>query len=441
MKRILWGLTAVLAGLCLADPVQANNCLSFDGVNDHVNCTNDSSLNMTGPVTVEAWVCLNTGGTYQSIAAKMVHEADREGYCLAIDDANRVWFGLGQNWDDWSSVTSADALTPGAWYHVAGTYDGDTMRVYINGALRGSAGYADGIQDSGTPLLIGSRESDWYLAGKIDLVRVWNVARSTEEIQTNMGLVITPGTAGLMAQYAFNEGVAGEANPSILTLDDSSGNYPAKGTSRVDGLLSGFDLAGSTSNWVVSAAPEAVEMNSFTAVGLPGKVTLNWITSSESNSANWLIERSNTTVGGYAQIGRLPASGNNANGARYSYTDATAGSGQIYFYRIAEQEQNGKLTYYGPVQASAVITASAAVRVISAWPNPFRSSIMLQCSAHSGIRVYDLTGRLVRRLDTSSGAVVWDGRNDGGLRLGPGVYFIRVNDAMGTVTRKVTKIQ
>jgi hypothetical protein len=314
--------------------------------------------------------------------------------------------------------------------------------MYYNGVLKlTQAVGAVSLDAAAIPLYIGSYSGgSMMFNGNMDRLRIWNTARTQEQIVAGMNSVIDPGTTGLMAQYTFNQGVAGGDNTGVTTLYDSSEVESGK-SSPIDGTLNGFALTGSSSNWVVSAAPAAVEMVDFTAAGQPGQVCLAWSTASESNSANWLVERSTTAGSGYAQIGRLPASGNNTNGARYSYTDETVRSGQTYYYRIAEQEQNGKLTYYGPVQAMAGTTATVPVKELSAWPNPFRAGLRLQCAAQSQVQVYDLTGRLVRTLKTTNGAVIWDGHNDSGLRLGPGVYFVRAIAPGGTVTRKVTKIQ
>ena len=83
-------------------------------------------------------------------------------------------------------------------------------------------------------------------------------------------------------------------------------------------------------------------------------------------------------------------------------------------------------------------------------PNPFRLSIDICYSlAHSGLlnlKVYDVSGRPVKTLSSgikASGyyAVTWDGRDDLGRAVAPGVYFIRIQAGNHTATRKLIRVR
>ena len=79
------------------------------------------------------------------------------------------------------------ALTANTWAHLAATYDGATMRLYVNGVQVASRAQAGAIATSTNPLQIGGDSIyGQYFAGMIDEVRVYNRALSVTEIQTDM---------------------------------------------------------------------------------------------------------------------------------------------------------------------------------------------------------------------------------------------------------------
>jgi len=80
---------------------------------------------------------------------------------------------------------------------------------------------------------------------------------------------------------------------------------------------------------------------------------------------------------------------------------------------------------------------------LAAFPSPFRSSTtisyLLPKPGPASISVVDATGRVVRALNAPRGAssLAWDGRDDAGRALSPGVYFVRLSTASGTMNAKV----
>ena len=90
------------------------------------------------------------------------------------------------------------ALTANSWAHLAATYDGTTMRVYVTGAQVASRAQTGNIATSTDPLQIGGDSAfGQYFAGTIDEVRIYNRALSPTEIQSDMNTpvgVSTPPT-------------------------------------------------------------------------------------------------------------------------------------------------------------------------------------------------------------------------------------------------------
>ncbi len=79
---------------------------------------------------------------------------------------------------------------------------------------------------------------------------------------------------------------------------------------------------------------------------------------------------------------------------------------------------------------------------LGASPNPFRESVRIQWAAPAAlaaeVTVHDVTGRRVRTLSGASG-LTWDGRDERGVAVGPGQYFVRVRDESGVRTGRVVR--
>jgi hypothetical protein len=87
--------------------------------------------------------------------------------------------------------TGPSVLPLNAWTHLAATYDGTTLRLYVNGALATSTSVGGAIPVSTGVLRIGGNSiwSEWF-KGLIDEVRVYNRALSQSEIQADMANAI-----------------------------------------------------------------------------------------------------------------------------------------------------------------------------------------------------------------------------------------------------------
>jgi len=105
----------------------------------------------------------------------------------------------------------------GVWSHIAGTYDGSRMRLYVNGELVGetTARYTPSTNFVIGTDAFGFRRS--YVRGSIDEARVWNRELTQEEIQSRMNDVLTGTEDGLVLYWPMDEGTG----PTVF---DGSGN-------------------------------------------------------------------------------------------------------------------------------------------------------------------------------------------------------------------------
>jgi glucose/arabinose dehydrogenase/PKD repeat protein len=160
--------------------------LSFDGVNDSVSIADANDLDLTTAMTVEAWVRpAALGNVWRTVALK--ENAGAMTYALyASTDTGRP---TGQaNVGGERDARAATALPAATWSHLAVTYDGTTVRLYVNGTQAATRAAGGPMAVSTRPLKLGGNAvwGEWY-AGLIDDLRVYNRVLGASEIQGDMG--------------------------------------------------------------------------------------------------------------------------------------------------------------------------------------------------------------------------------------------------------------
>ncbi len=233
-KSLTLLLSFLLNGYLYAQPCITNtNSLSFNSAS--VNFISDFNLAPDSAITVEAWVRA-TAWAFNvfdgTILCKHSWSNGEQGYVLRAGNNGQVdftvcgkdAFGTSISWI--SAISATGVLTLNTWYHVAGTYDGDSVRVFVNGVQVGVNALPDGmIAGTAYPIRIG-RLSDQlqsqtrYWTGQIDEVRVWERALDTAEINAKrMHHLDASLETGLVGYWRFNEG-----SGANITDQTSSGN-------------------------------------------------------------------------------------------------------------------------------------------------------------------------------------------------------------------------
>ncbi len=160
-----------------------NAALEFDGVDDHVKVADDNALDLTDAVTLMAWFSPSA-----ALAGRRMMVKNNSIFVIFdFGNANSVDFLVKPNNLFAQSKTTDWKI--GEWYHFAGTFDGKTLRVYINGKLDGEAPNNTPIAPSDLELWIGGddngRPTDWF-PGKIDEVRLYKKVLTEADIQRVM---------------------------------------------------------------------------------------------------------------------------------------------------------------------------------------------------------------------------------------------------------------
>lgn len=226
-------------------PAQA---LHFDGSNDYVAIPHSSTLALTDQATWECWVNLN----YKQYVG-LFNKNDwynTNGYYINIFDGilyytQATGSGITQTWMN-------DPFPFNAWTHVAITKNGAAVNIFINGVPVPTTGdsHANSIIPTTAQLELGKQLEIQYINGIMDEVRIWNRVLCQPEIQSTMNCEIPANSAGLVANYHFNQGLNLSDNTGVNTLTDASGFNNT-------GSLTNFALSGANSNWVLPGAVTA----------------------------------------------------------------------------------------------------------------------------------------------------------------------------------------
>ena len=240
------GNTGTISGATWCEGVNGS-ALSFDGVDDYVDCGNSASLNITTSFTIEAWVKRASLGSMYIVAKD--RNPEPSGYGMYFNDNNKiVLFFADTFWRD--TATSTSFTNTGVWYHIVGTHTSGSQKIYVNGieqTLGVGGAYTVDPRISGNNLRIGAHSNPWqYFNGTIDEIRIYNRTLNAEEIRAHYvefvgGLPLTvdityPNAGQTVFGYVNITGTAYDANGNLsavyVKIDNGS-----------------WQLANGTTNW------------------------------------------------------------------------------------------------------------------------------------------------------------------------------------------------
>jgi O-glycosyl hydrolase len=223
----------VIAQATWANAGKYGKALSFNGTNSWVTIPDANSLDLTTGMTLEAWVNPSALNSWETVLLKETGNelsyavyADNNGNDSGGPRRPAVWVRQAGT----SYSTSGTAQLPlNQWTHLAATYDGSALRLYVNGVLASTLARSGPIDTSTGVLRIGGN-AVWgeYFNGLIDEVRVYDNALSQSQIQTDMntpiGLIASEGF-GYSAWVGTYEPIdLVSSNPGVLVVLPRGGN-------------------------------------------------------------------------------------------------------------------------------------------------------------------------------------------------------------------------
>jgi len=194
-----------------------------------------------------------------------------------------------------------------------------------------------------------------------------------------------------------------------------------------------------------------VELTSFTATNDDNKVTLNWITATETNNAGFEIHRRSPSptpslregaFDDWQSISFINGNGTTTEPQHYSYIDGTLKAGK-YQYRLKQIDFNGSYDYSNIVEVE--VGNPKTFMLNQNYPNPFnpgtKISFTIPEKSFITLKIYDVLGKVVATLlaeERSAGSYeeYFNANN-----LSSGLYFYELKSDKFTQTKKMLLLQ
>jgi hypothetical protein len=226
MKTKLFFIASIFTTL-----LTAQTALNFDGINDYVLGSNDTSLNLMQG-TIEAWIkTSNAGSGSRGILVKQYQ------YGIVLKDNSLIVAEWGQGEKN-SNINVAD----NTWHHVAFSFSNmvaNGSKLYIDGLPVLAFTYQVSTNSSQHIIAGAGNASLQYFNGAIDQVRVWNTAKTDAEILANYNKCLDGNESGLVMYWNFDEGTG--TNVSDLTGNNNNGTLTNMDTNA--DWVNGYDCS------------------------------------------------------------------------------------------------------------------------------------------------------------------------------------------------------
>ena len=194
---------------------QNNYSMSFDGVDDAIDC--GYNMHLTNSLSLAIWFKTSDNSSQRLISNSDNCSMNR--YFLMIDNSPSVpKLKFNINYDGPSQTPTGAGqeisyffpVNNNLWHFAVGTWDGNTMKLYLDGIL------VDYITNINGPITYSNNTSSTYIAndfcnaepfyGLIDESSIWNIALTEQEIQQYMNCPPTGNETGLVGYWNFEEG-------------------------------------------------------------------------------------------------------------------------------------------------------------------------------------------------------------------------------------------
>ncbi|MHC4506636.1 MAG: LamG domain-containing protein, partial [Planctomycetota bacterium] len=166
---------------------KVGNALFFDGEDDHVAIPDKAAFDITGNITVAAWIKV---ASFTKEFQAIITKGDRS-WRLHRDrhKRNLEWACTGLSHRTYGDLSGSSAVDDGRWHHVAGVYDGTRTYLYVDGKVDASVMTSGAIRPADHPICIGHNAArrGRHFHGLIDDVRIYERALSAAEVRALAG--------------------------------------------------------------------------------------------------------------------------------------------------------------------------------------------------------------------------------------------------------------
>jgi hypothetical protein len=196
------------------------NALTCNGSSNYVSVPSTINSAITGnTITVEGWFYITSTFNLTGLITEALGGNNNVKLGITsgvVAGVQKIYAGF-VNGGSATTLTSSANLPLNTWTHIAATYDGASLNIYVNGVLTGTLATTSSLSGADEWYLGRAADGGSYFPGKMDEVRIWNVARSQSEINSNKNTTISTSSSGLVGYYKLDE-------DSGSTASDATGN-------------------------------------------------------------------------------------------------------------------------------------------------------------------------------------------------------------------------
>lgn len=251
-----------------------NNALHFDGTNDYLTISDNSTFHFSNGFSVDAMLYPTSFINTSTIISQF--ENTQKAFSIAVSSGGIVTATFSLDGTSETSSKSNLRLSLNKWQHLTVTYNNGIIKIFINGTEDVTAFVTNAstgaIFNSSAAINIGSKNESDYFTGTLDELRIWNKPLNSSIINAIKNKTIPKHINGLITYYNFNQGTSEGDNTSIIQVVDKTDNHN-------HATITNFTKSGASSNFINGITKDfdnnKVAQNTFVARG-------NW-----SNPNNW----------------------------------------------------------------------------------------------------------------------------------------------------------
>ena len=411
----------------------------FNGTNSYLYAAN-SVQQPTTNFSASVWVYLNanSSGGYGIVGNFQSGVNPQKGWVIARSSADTKFsfWADGTANSNGGKVVGTTVIQTGVWYHVVGTYDGTSVKIYVNGSLENSATYSATPGTTNQPLVIGrwyGNYNDYYTDGKIDQVRIFNKAISATEVTALYNEIQCANTITAPESYFNTKLWTGDGNARSITgigFDPDFVWIKKRANDTKDHRL--FDTVRGANKVIYSSrnlieATPTQELTAFVSGGfsLGNHTSVNDAASDTYVSWNWRaggILNQSAVFNGSSSYITTPSVIPTNNFSFSFWVNMNSFPGSATNQVVFVQNENNNRWYIavyesGKIQAwngSSTFTTSSSVINLNQWHN-----VVYTASSSSGKKIYVDGTEVLSDADTNNNS----GSASGNLFIGFGKWY------------------
>lgn len=274
----------------------------------------------------------------------------------------------------------------------------------------------------------------------------------SESINVDNSLLVAAGSGTLF------DAVTNAAGIATLLLDAEGGGDAGSTSASVSVSTSADNSEGATQDLSVDFSvtwdvPVPAELADFGGSVTPqSEVVLAWAVPSQSNNLGWEVFRSVDNES-FDRVGDMVTGDGTLNELRtYEFLDQELPTADFVYYYLRQVDFDGSAARSQTIEVTlaSVQVLPTVMSLAQNFPNPFNPETTIRfdiaTEASVSVRIFDITGQLIRTLVSDSRAAgsyteLWDGRTDAGVRVGSGVYFYELKAGSFSSMKKMTFVQ